>query len=121
MKKARDILNRLYPIAYVVAWYDKTRRKSVKQLQEMGMGGADSVLVVNVQRSGPDVSMMISSIDGNTGKEMSDDAKFAIWGFWAGQLSKSKELSKESTKLLKQVSDMFNTDFAPKKPGGFVS
>jgi hypothetical protein len=121
VKKAKNILNRLYPIAYTVAWFEKNRRKSVKELQEMRVGGADSILVVNIQKSDDGVGAMVTSIDGDTGKEMTDDAKFAIWGVLAQQLSKSKTLSAESKKTLKQVSGMFNMEFAPKKPGGFVS
>lgn len=122
MKKAKDVLKRLYPIAYNVVWFTKNRRKTVEELQEMRVGGADSIMVINVQKTGVDVGVMVSSIDGETGKEMTDDAKFAIWGVLAHQLSKSKALSAESKKVLKQVSGMFNTEFnTPKKPGGYVS
>jgi hypothetical protein len=121
MKKAKNVLNRLYPIAYTVAWFEKNRRKSVKELQEMRVGGADSILVINIQKSDEGVGAMVTSIDGDTGKEMTDDLKFALWGVMAQQLAKSKTLTTESKKILKQVSGMFNTEFAPKKPGGYVS
>jgi hypothetical protein len=118
-KSAKKARNRKFQVVYVINQY--TEGKDLDWVKRNGLGCCDSAMFASIVHTEDGFSIQFMSVDGKTGKDLSDQALFKIWGLLAERLSKSKTLEEGTKKFLTSAWKPIAESMAKASGKGFLS